>query len=195
MDALVESAQPGSAKFRCFHPPPPFVEDCSWELQSCGSFVTSKTMFDAVHTLATQPYECCSISEQILGMQRDSSILNNPEPGSYVPKEYLNVSQNSAVEATLSYPLTCLWGPPGTGKTHTIVEIIKQLQAAPGKRRILVTAPTHNAVDNVMRKYLGEANAGGRLNTSQSAVLRVSTDVSVNLSYNTLTSNIHRFEK
>jgi type I site-specific restriction endonuclease len=72
-----------------------------------------------------------------------------------------------------------LWGPPGTGKTHTIVRIIKQLQKSPGSKRILVTAPTHNAVDNVMRKYLSSGTAGGQIDVVESNTLRVSTDVSL----------------
>jgi hypothetical protein len=47
-----------------------------------------------------------------------------------------------------------------------------------GKRRILVTAPTHNAVDNVMRKYLDEAAKDRLLGGANPLPLRVSTDVS-----------------
>jgi regulator of nonsense transcripts 1 len=178
IDALVELSEPGLATFRCLHPLPPFVEQCSWELQNCGSFVTTKTMFSAVRTLATQLRDCCSISEQILGTQNDPTNGCNLLPTGYTVKENLNASQNRAVEASLSYPLTCLWGPPGTGKTHTIVEIIKQLQASQENRRILVTAPTHNAVDNVMRKYLADVMTGGRLDKVEQVAVRVSTDVS-----------------
>jgi hypothetical protein len=180
IDGLVESSQPGLVTFRCFHPIPPYVEKCSWELQNCGSFVTSKTMFDAVHTLATQQ-DSCRISDQILGMQDGISSGSISWPTRHVSIGSLNSSQNAAVAASLSYPLTCLWGPPGTGKTYTIVEIIKQLQASPANGRILVTAPTHNAVDNVMRKYLANVISGGMLDTAEPIALRVSTDVSSNL--------------
>ena len=183
IDALVESFEPGFATFRCFHPLPPFVEQCSWKLQNCGSFVTTKTMFDAIKKLATEQQDCCGIWERILGIgtqqgpPSDGSLL----PVGYTAKPNLNASQNAAVNASLLHPLTCLWGPPGTGKTYTIVEIIKQLQASPGKRRILVTAPTHNAVDNVMRKYLAEVESitGGQLDTAERVPIRVSTEVSL----------------
>ncbi|CZR57842.1 related to NAM7-nonsense-mediated mRNA decay protein (RdRP) [Phialocephala subalpina] len=177
MDALVESSQAGLATFRCFHPLPQFVEQCSWELRNCGSFVTTKTMFDAIHNLATQLQGCCGISDQILGTHPDAPSDFNMLPTGYVAKKNLNASQNAAVDACLSYPLTCLWGPPGTGKTYTIVEIIKQLQSSPENRRILVTAPTHNAVDNVMRKYMADTKTGGCPDRAHSIALRVSTDV------------------
>lgn len=181
IDALVESSQSGLAKFRCFHPLPPFVEQCSWELQNCGSFVTTKTMFDAVRKLATQLQGCCGISDQILGRQTEVPSGSEMLPMEYNAKGNLNASQNAAVEASLSYRLTCLWGPPGTRKTYTIVEIIKQLLAYPGNGRILVTAPTHNAVDNVMRKYLADVMEGELLDTTDPIALRVSTDVSSDL--------------
>jgi len=178
MDALVETYEPGLARFRCFHPLPPFVEQCSWEIQNCGSFVTTKAMFDAVLTLATESQECCDVWEQILGILQDPRDGHDLLPAKYATIENLNPSQNTAVHASLLYPLTCLWGPPGTGKTHTIVEIIKRLQQS-GNRRILVTAPTHNAVDNVMRKYLSEVSAVGDLDGAGPIAIRVSTDVSL----------------
>jgi hypothetical protein len=175
MDALVKSSQPGSAAFRCFHPLPQFLEECSWEIKKCGSFVTSKTMFDAVRHFYSQKDNCCSIADKILGIETLDVLGGNSSAYNTIAR--LNESQNQAVHTALEYSLVCLWGPPGTGKTHTIVEIIKQLQLS-GKRRILVTAPTHNAVDNVMRKYLDEAAKDRLLGGANPLPLRVSTDVS-----------------
>ncbi|CZS99007.1 related to NAM7-nonsense-mediated mRNA decay protein (RdRP) [Rhynchosporium agropyri] len=175
MDALVEASQPGQASFRCFHSPPTYLEECSWELLNCGSFVTSKTMFDAVHALATNADECCLISRFLLDSPDDpDNITESIQKTSFdeiFSISTLNTSQNAAVRATILHPLTCLWGPPGTGKTYTIVQIIKQLQANSETQRILVTAPTHNAVDNVMRRYMNETKS------ERSTTIRVSTDV------------------
>ena len=44
-----------------------------------------------------------------------------------------------------------LHGPPGTGKTTVICEIIQQLAVEQGLR-ILMVAPTHTAVDNVLER-------------------------------------------
>jgi regulator of nonsense transcripts 1 len=178
MDALVETSQPGSVAFRCFQPLPPFLEQCSWKLENCGSFVTTKTMFDGVHALATQRRGCCGIFDQILELQAHPGNCSTKSNAVYLAKAKLNASQNAAVEASLSHPLTCLWGPPGTGKTHTIVEIIKELQLADDGRRILVTAPTHNAVDNVMRKYMEDPMTQEKHSSQRTIPIRVSTDVS-----------------
>lgn len=174
IDALVASCTSGSASFECFHPLPPFVEDCQWNLQNCGSYVTARTMVNAIHTFATQA-DSCGIANQILGIEMKADAdAREPASTEYVVRDSLNPSQKAAVKASILNSFTLLWGPPGTGKTYTIVEIIVQLQKTDTKRRILVTAPTHNAVDNVLRKYLAVSSKGNE----QVLPLRVSTDVS-----------------
>ena len=52
--------------------------------------------------------------------------------------------------------------------------MLQELLASDREQRILVTAPTHNAVDNVMHKYITRTERlPGRINP-----IRVSTDVS-----------------
>ncbi|KAM0680757.1 hypothetical protein GINT2_001030 [Glugoides intestinalis] len=64
----------------------------------------------------------------------------------------LNDSQRAAVLRSLSeFPLKIL-GPPGTGKTETIVEIISQLLKQ--KKKVLVCGPSNIAVDNIISRFL-----------------------------------------
>jgi superfamily I DNA and/or RNA helicase len=66
----------------------------------------------------------------------------------------LNPSQREAVcEMLTERVLVVLHGPPGTGKTTTLVEGIRQLAAA--GRKVVVTAPSNAAVDNISRSLLG----------------------------------------
>ena len=61
----------------------------------------------------------------------------------------LNQDQQSAVEHALSADrLFCIHGPPGTGKTRTLVEIIRR--AARDERAVLVCADSNRAVDNII---------------------------------------------
>ena len=174
MDALVEKAEPGIISIRCLHPCPSFLEDCTWRVKSCGSYVATKTMFEALNTYMLDPEQQSSIFKQMMaiGPIDGTNTSSHPEP---MNEKNLNESQKSAVTAAIGNALTCLWGPPGTGKTHTIAIILEILSSDP-KRRILVTAPSHNAVDNVMRKYLHNLKLEGG---STASALRVSTDVSM----------------
>ena len=173
MDALIEASESGRVTFRCLHPVPTFVEECSWQVQNCGSFVTSKTMIDGLNLFASEPDTCCKVHDQLLGLLAHDPIVS-PDATTYTERTELNESQNEAIKVSLASPLTCLWGPPGTGKTHTIVALLQELLQDETGRRILVTAPTHNAVDNVLRKYVSVKGLGQR---KWIEPVRVTTDV------------------
>lgn len=68
----------------------------------------------------------------------------------------LDASQWAAWRAALSRRLTLVWGPPGTGKSHTLRAIVMGalLDAINQGRplRLLVTAHTYTAIDNVLLK-------------------------------------------
>ncbi|KAG7529812.1 hypothetical protein FFLO_05399 [Filobasidium floriforme] len=66
--------------------------------------------------------------------------------------ETLNESQKRAVEFVLGMEeVGCIHGPPGTGKTFTLVEIIRQLVVVQGKR-VLVCGASNLAVDNLLAR-------------------------------------------
>jgi superfamily I DNA and/or RNA helicase len=65
----------------------------------------------------------------------------------------LNPSQVEAVQLALAArDVALLHGPPGTGKTTTVVEVIRQ--AVRRGERVLVCAPSNLAVDNVLERLL-----------------------------------------
>lgn len=58
-------------------------------------------------------------------------------------------SQRQAIAACLeSPPLECIWGPPGTGKTQVLAMVAEGLARA--GNRVVITAPTHQAVNNAL---------------------------------------------
>ena len=63
----------------------------------------------------------------------------------------LNDSQKEAIRFTLaSREVSLIHGPPGTGKTHTLIELILQLLAR--NQRILVCGPSNISVDNIVER-------------------------------------------
>jgi DNA replication ATP-dependent helicase Dna2 len=65
-------------------------------------------------------------------------------------------SQCEAYRAIRRQRVTVVWGPPGTGKTHFLAAALVGLAAAHARAgqpfRVLVTAHTHAAIENLLRK-------------------------------------------
>lgn len=84
-------------------------------------------------------------------------ILGNGEPlyhhkNIIFQSKTLNNSQKEAVNRTLNADnFHLVIGPPGTGKTYVITEILNQLLLK--RKKILVTAWTNIAVDNILEKF------------------------------------------
>jgi len=89
------------------------------------------------------------------------SMWREPEPDWIVltdPDRSGASEQRDFVRRALSTPdFALLEGPPGSGKTTVICELIAQM-ARRGKR-VLLCASTHVAVDNVLERLMAESNA------------------------------------
>lgn len=66
----------------------------------------------------------------------------------------LNDSQWAAFEHALSHRLSMIWGPPGTGKSRTVVNIVVgaawEARNSGRPLRVLVSSNTYTAIDNVL---------------------------------------------
>ena len=69
-----------------------------------------------------------------------------------------NLSQKTALENALSNPVSVIEGPPGTGKTQTILNILANLVAV-GKKSVAVVSFNNEAVNNI-RDKLDKAGYG-----------------------------------
>lgn len=179
-DALVEAVSDNEVKFRCFSQPPSFVQEVSWSLKHCGSFVTSQAMAEAILILLLEQDQCCGVYSSLRFSKTTFSVqVNAPEPTSNgVFIDDLNASQSHAVTVSFNERMTCLWGPPGTGKTTTIVALLRSALKRGTAERLLVVAPTHNAVDNLLRQYIRK---GLVKDSSLPQPVRVSTEVSAKI--------------
>lgn len=76
----------------------------------------------------------------------------------YGPISGLNATQQQALTLPFQYRLSLIEGPPGTGKTHLlgwiVIALIQQAQEAGVPLRIAVSALTHQAIDQVLRKVV-----------------------------------------
>ncbi|NLB66809.1 MAG: AAA family ATPase [Lentisphaerae bacterium] len=89
-------------------------------------------------------------AERMLG---NAKVSGDPEKPIPQPQQ-LNRNQLSALESALGRDLTVIWGPPGTGKTHTIGTITEHLNQA--SRTVLLVSHTNSAVDQAI-KYVANS--------------------------------------
>ncbi len=89
----------------------------------------------------------------ILGLEKPEKSLKEEINIEFYDKN-LNESQKLAVKnAILSKDLYLIHGPPGTGKTRTLTEVIYQ-EVRFNKHRVLATADSNTAADNILEYLL-----------------------------------------
>lgn len=118
-------------------------------------------------------YELTPLIRVLLGMSPPSKPTKLGDIAFF--DESLNQSQKTAVRFALEAPeVACIHGPPGpstvipplplshraqsgTGKTHTLIEIIRQLTSNPPDQkpiRVLVCGASNLSVDNILERLL-----------------------------------------
>lgn len=140
-------------------PPPARLWDgCQVDmLGSEATFNQMKKAMAAVPQAATN--RLAELRDVLLGERPAKS--GKPRDIDYF-NQALNEFQRDAVASCLAAPdVAVVHGPPGTGKTTVLVELIRQT-AARGMR-ILATAPSNVAVDNMLEKLIGSGLRVARL--------------------------------
>ena len=124
----------------------------SFQIDLLGSDATYQRMRKALVTASES-------RRSRLSTLREIFLGETPPSRSRAPKvrffnESLNEYQQGAVKNALAADdVALVHGPPGTGKTTVLVEIVRQ-HASRGDR-VLATAPSNIAVDNILEKLLG----------------------------------------
>ena len=143
-------------EFRLFAPDfPDWIEDDGVGIKLAPDQRTTTIMKTALNELE-QNKRLFNLFEQ----------LHGEKPATYLPKQFdkhkltfrnnrLNGSQQLAVAAiTENEQIVIVHGPPGTGKTTTLVEAIIQLIQAGEK--VLVSAPGNAAVDHIAKGLIDQ---------------------------------------
>jgi superfamily I DNA and/or RNA helicase len=146
---------------------PDWIEDKGLGLKLAPDHRTSECMIEAVNKIDQQK-DIKLLFDSIHGTESFSQCLGLSSLQAYKNQD-LNESQKQAVKGMIeNESLVILHGPPGTGKTTTLIEGIVQM-VKEGKR-VLVTAPSNTAVDNI---------AAGLL-VNELKILRVGNSLKVN---------------
>ena len=140
-----------------------------FEKKACAfdAFRYLKGTCEAIRPIGTE-YESYLLNQykEIDSMRLDGlSLCNYIAPSQYPPKIYkkpevilypfgINLSQMQAIENALSSQMSIIEGPPGTGKTQTILNIIVNLIIQ--DKSVLVVSPNNSATDNIVDKLIAK---------------------------------------
>ncbi|BFZ58095.1 hypothetical protein PYCC9005_005153 [Savitreella phatthalungensis] len=120
-----------------------------WLVKLANS-VTYDRMLDKLRKMQEHPEKASSLTRILLGQSSPSDPDASNTKLDYFDLT-LNATQKAAVVHVLASPeLALIHGPPGTGKTYTLVEVIRQLHLQ--KKRVLVCGPSNISVDNIVER-------------------------------------------
>ncbi len=144
-----------AGEFRLFAPDfPDWIEDAGVGIKLAPDQRTTTLMKTALNNLEHNKELYKLFTQLHDGAKEKTTPAAKPVSLSFTNKK-LNASQQQAVVAiTQNEQLIIVHGPPGTGKTTTLIEAIVQLIKAGEK--ILVSAPSNTAVDNIAKGLLAQ---------------------------------------
>ncbi|NXW07397.1 SMBP2 protein, partial [Fregetta grallaria] len=127
--------------------------ESSYRLLKLANDVTYNRLKKALNALKQYHSGPASDLINVLFFSSDPSAFSETKPLKLY-NDSLDVSQREAVSFSLAQrELAIVHGPPGTGKTTTLVEII--LQAVQQGLKVLCCAPSNVAVDNLVERLAG----------------------------------------
>jgi ATP-dependent RNA/DNA helicase IGHMBP2 len=143
-----------NGEFRLFAPDfPDWIEDDGVGIKLAPDTRTTSIMKKVLNELENNK-PLFKLFEQLHGNASIAKVFTEVSSTSFRNHD-LNNSQQQAVTAIIqNEQLTIVHGPPGTGKTTTLVEAIVQLVKAGEK--VLVSAPSNTAVDNIAKGLIGQ---------------------------------------
>jgi len=130
-----------------FELPPEFIMGKGLRMDLYVNDITYRRMKDALGKLRDAKGRLAQLRDILIGY--DTPTEREKESIETWFNEKLNESQKNAVaHAMAAEEFHLIHGPPGTGKTTTIIEVIEQ--AAEEGREVLATAASNTAVDNML---------------------------------------------
>lgn len=147
-----------SGEFRLFAPDfPDWIEENGVGIKLAPDTRTTGIMKKALQELEKYPrlHQWFQRIHEQGSTQTENNLLSKSTIAGELPtvSPHLNSSQRQAVEAILQNDdLLLVHGPPGTGKTTTLVEAVRLLVQEGA--RVLVAAPSNAAVDHFARELV-----------------------------------------
>lgn len=153
MKGILLSIDDKTGEFRLFAPDfPDWIEDDNVGIKLAPDQRTITIMKSVMNALENNKK-----LYQLFNDLHDGDLQYNGKAVDEIKIEFinrqLNESQRQAVAAILQNDnITIVHGPPGTGKTTTLVEAIEQMIRM--EEKVLISAPSNTAVDNISKALI-----------------------------------------
>ncbi len=132
------------------NPPPRWAVGKGIRLDLYANDVTFQRMLEALERIRHARGRLRELRNAIIGLREPEEA--EPEDVEFVDRD-LNPSQREAVRYALGAPdFFLVHGPPGTGKTRTLTEVI--VQEVKRGNKVLATAESNVAADNLLENLL-----------------------------------------
>jgi ATP-dependent RNA/DNA helicase IGHMBP2 len=147
---MLLSLEGKNGEFRLYAPDfPDWIEDGGVGIKLAPDTRTTQIMKDVLKGLEKDK-KVYKLFEELHGGQNTATTIAPSKGNLNFQNLQLNESQQKAVVAILeNEEIVIVHGPPGTGKTTTLIEGIVQLVKA--GQKVLVSAPSNTAVDNIAK--------------------------------------------
>ena len=155
--ALLLNLDGKAGEFRLFAPDfPDWIEDSGVGIKLAPDQRTTSIMKSVLNNLENNK-PLFKLFEQLHGaVVSNTQSLTVTTNGINFSNKHLNESQQQAVAAIMqNEDMVIVHGPPGTGKTTTLIEAI--LQLIKNGEKVLVSAPSNTAVDNIAKGLIQQS--------------------------------------
>lgn len=138
------------------------------QIRTDQSFLMAKLKEAIDRVVAGEQTFSRALSDKVLGRAEPEAEVGEPL-GGYGERE-LNAEQEEALRKSLGSDVLYVWGPPGTGKTHALAEIV--LEHYRRGARVLIASNTNLAVDLLLRKVCERLAEAGDEGFDEGTVIR-----------------------
>jgi ATP-dependent RNA/DNA helicase IGHMBP2 len=158
--AVVYERAPGFLRVALASIPDTLAEEQTWRLDPAGDEIAAQRQRAALQRARLARAErLAELRDVLLGERTPEFDREREEPALTLG---LNDTQRRAVQFALSArDVALIHGPPGTGKTTAVVELIRR--AVRRGEKVLACAPSNLAVDNIFERLLAAGERAVRL--------------------------------